>query len=124
MGTSPDDDARRRPPAVHLGVVSTALAAAAALMMLWTWTEHTAFAVVAYCTAAGVFAAGFLVRAGAGCTELIGGPLDGVRIRSTEARHLRERGAVLAVPGGGRARYGPDGSGRLVYQGPVEEGDG
>lgn len=102
--------------------VFATLLAVAALMMLWTWTGRTAFAVAGCCTAVVVFAAGF-ARARTGWAELVGGPLDGARVRSTRADRVQGACLVLAVPGGGRARYGRDDAGRLVYRGRAEDGD-
>ncbi|WP_160051658.1 hypothetical protein [Nocardiopsis sp. FR26] len=118
----PDDNVRRPLLDGCAGVVFTVLLVAAALMMLWTWTGHTAFAVATCCTVAGVFAAGF-VWARTGWTELVGGPLDGARIRPAGIARRRGADLVLALPGGGRARYGPDGTGRLVYRGRAGDGD-
>jgi len=122
VNTSPDDNARQLLLEGRVGAVFTTLLAVATLMMLWTWTENAAFAAAGCCTAVGVFAAGF-VRARTGWVELVGGPLDGARIRSARAARLREEYLDLAVPGGGRARYGHDDTGRLVYRGRVEGGD-
>lgn len=122
VNPSPDDKVRWPLLDGHAGAVYTALLTVVVLMMLWTWTGHVAFAVVACCTAAAVFTAA-LVRIRSGWSELVGGPLDGTRIRSARTARLRGAALVLVVPGGGRARYGPDGTGRLVYRGRADGRD-
>jgi len=122
VNPSPGDNPRWPLLEGRAGTVFTTLLAVATLMMLWTWTDDAGFAVAAFCTVAGVFAAGF-VRARTGWVELVGGPLDGARIRSARAARLQEACLVLVVPGGGRARYGHDDAGRLVYRGRAESGD-
>ncbi|GAA1451818.1 hypothetical protein [Nocardiopsis tropica] len=122
VNPSPGDNARWPLLEGRAATVFTTLLAVATLMMLWTWTGHTAFAAAGCCTAAVVFAAGF-VRARAGWAELVGGPLDGARVRSARADRLPGTCLVLAVPGGGRARYGRDEAGRLVYRGRDDGGE-
>lgn len=119
MSPSPDDNARRPLLDGRTGAVFTVLLAVAVLIMLWTWIGHAAFVLVACCALTGVLAAGCL-RARTGWAELVGGPLDGTRVRPTGGAHPEGAGVVLAVPGGARARYSPDGSGRLVYRGHAD----
>ncbi|MEE2048558.1 hypothetical protein Q7689_35070, partial [Nocardiopsis tropica] len=73
VNPSPADNARWPLLEGRAATVFATLLAVATLMMLWTWTGHTAFAAAGCCTAAVVFAAGF-VRARAGWAELVGGP--------------------------------------------------
>lgn len=119
MSPSPGGNAHRPLLDGRAGAVFAVLLAVAVLIMLWTWVGHTAFVLVACCVLAGVLAAGCL-RARAGWTELVGGPLDGRRIRPTRDAYPGGKGLVLVVPGGDRARYSPDPSGRLVYRGRAD----
>ncbi len=116
MSPSPGDNAQRPLLDGRAGVVFTVLVSMVVLLMLWALTDHVAFVLAACCVGAAVLAAA-CVRTRAEWTELVGGPLDGERIPSTSAARPGGPGLVLAVPGGGRARYSPDGSGRLVYRG-------
>lgn len=114
MTPTPEEEFRQPFLDGRTAAVSTALVAVVALMMLWVWSGQTAFAAVALCTTVGLFATGF-VFSRTGGTELIGGPLDGARVRAARAERCGE--LVLVVNGGGRVRYSFDDSGRLIYRG-------
>lgn len=118
---TPSPEEGPHPPLLEgrTAAVSTVLAAAVGMMMLWVWTEHMAFAVAALCAVATLLAMGLLF-ARSGGTELVGGPLDGARVQQARAERCRDRGLVLVVNGGVRVRYSFDESGRLVYRGRTD----
>lgn len=100
-------------------MVSTVLVTAVLLMMLWVWTEHAAFAAVALCAIAGLFALGLAFARSAGA-ELVGGPMDGARVRPARVESRDHEGLVLVMADGVHVRYSFDASGRLVYRGRVD----
>lgn len=120
-GSSFGGDAHRSLLDGSTGVVSTCLVAVAVLMMLWTWTDNAAFAAAGGGVIAALLTAAF-VRVRRRGTELVGGPLDGARVRLAATPCPPGECLVLDAPGGVRALYGPDGAGRMVYQGPAEAG--
>ena len=100
-------------------MVSTILATSVVLMMLGVWTGRAAFAAVALCAMAGLFALGLVFARSRG-TELVGGPLDGARVQPARVERCRDQGLVLVVNGDVRVRYSFDESGRLVYRGRTD----
>lgn len=116
MTPPPEEEPRQPFLDGRTATVSTALVTVVALMMLWVWSGQAAFAAIAVCTTAGLFATGFVLSRTGG-TELIGGPLDGARVRAARAERCGE--LVLVVNGGSHVRYSFDGSGRLIYRGHI-----
>ncbi|MBB5489925.1 hypothetical protein [Nocardiopsis metallicus] len=102
-------------PRGRSAAVFSLLLSAAGLMMVWTWTGGTVFAV-----SAGVLVAAVVLFCLSGRHraefEVIGGPLDGARL----PRETVEAGTgilLLRTPDGGGARYAVAGSRSLVYRG-------
>ncbi|MBE1458047.1 hypothetical protein H4W79_002261 [Nocardiopsis terrae] len=101
--------------------VFSLLLSAAGLMMMWTWTGGTVFAIVAGALAAAVVPLCLGSRHQA-AFEVIGGPMDGARLppdtvgRDTEV-------LVLPTPDGGGARYAVTGLRSLVYRGQAGTAD-
>ncbi|MGW5877602.1 hypothetical protein ACWFMI_13770 [Nocardiopsis terrae] len=101
--------------------VFSLLLSVAGLMMLWTWTGGTVFAIIAGVLAAIVVTLCLNGRH-QGAFEVIGGPMDGARLppdtvgRDTEV-------LVLSTPDGGGARYAVTGLRSLVYRGQTGTAD-